>query len=167
MVGKDHRSSPTATHKEYNQRNTSCFKFVTQSLPYVEEGKSKRRWTVATVHEEAPGERTVATEVTHSRQGPTEPHAYIAHTLIWLAVSFVLPNHKQFIRVNRMLYIAHTFNWLPVSFVLPNHKQFIQVNHMLCIAHAFIWLPVSFLPPNRKQLIELNHMPCIAYAAKI
>ena len=35
MVGKDHRSSPTATHKEDNQRNTSCFKFVTQRLPYV------------------------------------------------------------------------------------------------------------------------------------
>src|SRR3990170_5324191 len=35
LVGKDHRSSPTATHKEGNQRNTSCFKFVTQRLPYV------------------------------------------------------------------------------------------------------------------------------------
>ena len=35
LVGKDHRSSPTATHKEDNQRNTSCFKFVTQRLPYV------------------------------------------------------------------------------------------------------------------------------------
>ena len=32
---KDHRSSPTATHKEDNQRNTPCFKFVTQRLPYV------------------------------------------------------------------------------------------------------------------------------------
>ena len=29
------------------------------------EGKAKSRWTVATVHKEAPGERTVATEVTH------------------------------------------------------------------------------------------------------
>ena len=35
LVGKYHRSSPTATHKEDNQRNTSCFKFVTQRLPYV------------------------------------------------------------------------------------------------------------------------------------
>src|SRR3990170_6542925 len=35
LVGKDHRSSPTATHKDDNQRNTSCFKFVTQRLPYV------------------------------------------------------------------------------------------------------------------------------------
>ena len=35
MGGKDHRSSPTATHKEGNQRNTSCFKFVTQRLPYM------------------------------------------------------------------------------------------------------------------------------------
>ena len=37
--------------------------------------------------------------------------------------TYQLPNHKQFIRVNRMLYIAHNFIWLPVSFVLPNHKQ--------------------------------------------
>ena len=29
------------------------------------EGKAKSQWTVATVHEEAPGERTVATKVTH------------------------------------------------------------------------------------------------------
>ena len=29
------------------------------------EGKTKRRWTVATLQEEASGERTVATEVTH------------------------------------------------------------------------------------------------------
>ena len=35
LVGKDHRSPPTATHKEDNQRNTSCFKFVAQRLPYV------------------------------------------------------------------------------------------------------------------------------------
>ena len=35
LVGKDHRSSPTATRKEDNQRNTSCFKFVTQLYPYV------------------------------------------------------------------------------------------------------------------------------------
>ena len=35
LVGKDHRSSPTVTRKEGNQRNTSCFKFVTQRLPYV------------------------------------------------------------------------------------------------------------------------------------
>ena len=35
LVGKDHHSSLTATHKEDNQRNTSCFKFVTQRLPYV------------------------------------------------------------------------------------------------------------------------------------
>ena len=35
LVRKDHHSSPTATHKEDNQRYTSCFKFVTQRLPYV------------------------------------------------------------------------------------------------------------------------------------
>ena len=88
------------------------------------------------VQEEASGERTVATEVTHRRQGPSEPHAYIAHTLIWLTVSFVLPNHKQFIRVNHMLYIAHAFIWLPVSFVLPHRKQFIELNRMPCIIHT-------------------------------
>ena len=35
LVGKDHRSSPTATHKEDNQRTPHAFKFVTQRLPYV------------------------------------------------------------------------------------------------------------------------------------
>ena len=29
------------------------------------EGKAKSRWTVATVHKEAPAEQMVATEVTH------------------------------------------------------------------------------------------------------
>ena len=29
LVGKDHRSSPTATHKEDNQKNISCSNFVT------------------------------------------------------------------------------------------------------------------------------------------
>ena len=63
--------------------------------------------------------------------------------------------------------IAHTFIWLPVSFVFPNHKQFIRVNNMLYIAHTFIWLLVSFVPPHRNKLIELNRMPCIAHATKI
>ena len=66
-----------------------------------------------------------------------------------------------------MLYIAHTWFWLTVSFVLPNHKQFILVNLMLCIAHAFIWLPILFVIPHRKQLIEVNRMPYIAHATKI
>ena len=35
LVGKYHRLSPTATHKVDNQRNTSCFIFVTQRLPYM------------------------------------------------------------------------------------------------------------------------------------
>ena len=30
LVGKDHRSSLTATHKDAQARYTSCFKFVTQ-----------------------------------------------------------------------------------------------------------------------------------------
>jgi hypothetical protein len=50
---------------------------------------------------------------------------YIAHTLIWLTVCFVLPNHKQFNRVKRMLHIAHTFIWQPVSFVPPHRKKLI------------------------------------------
>ena len=58
------------------------------------------------------------------------------------------------------------FSWT-VSIVLPNHTQFIPVNRMLYIAHTFIWLPVSFVPPHRKQLIELNRIPCIAHATKI
>ena len=63
--------------------------------------------------------------------------------------------------------ISHTpLIWLTISFVLPNHKQFILVNRMLYIAHTFIWLPISFVPHHRKQLIELNHMPCIAHATK-
>ena len=60
----------------------------------------------------------------------------ITHTLIWMTVYFVLPNHKQFIRVNRMLYIAHTFIWLPISFVFPHRKPLIELNRMPCIAHA-------------------------------
>ena len=35
LVVKDHRSSPTATHKDAQARYTSCFKFVTQLYPYV------------------------------------------------------------------------------------------------------------------------------------
>ena len=58
------------------------------------------------------------------------------------------------------------FSWT-ISTVLPNHTQFIPVNRMLYIAHAFIWLPVSFVPPHPKQLIELNRMPCIAHTTKI
>ena len=91
----------------------------------------------------------------------------ITHILFSWTASIVLPNHPQFILVNRMLYIAHTFIWLTVSFVLPNDKQFIRVNHMLYIAHTSIWLLVSFVPPHRKQLIELNGMPFIAHATKI
>ena len=35
LVEKDHRSSPTSTHKDAQSKDTSCFKFVTQHLPYV------------------------------------------------------------------------------------------------------------------------------------
>ena len=63
--------------------------------------------------------------------------------------------------------LSHTpLIWLTISFVLPNHKQFIRMNCMLCITHASIWLPVSFVPPHRKQFIELNSMPFIAHATK-
>ena len=46
---------------------------------------------------------------------------YITHTLIGLTISFVLPNHKQFIRVNRMLYIAHNFIWNYCRMLLKQH----------------------------------------------
>ena len=95
------------------------------------------------------------------------PVCRISHTSCYIEPFLFSCQHKQFIRVNRMPYIAHTLIWLTVSFVLPNHKQFIRVNRMLYIAHTFIWLPVSFVPPHRKQLIELNRMPCIAHATKI
>ena len=35
LVGVNHRAIPTSTHKEGNQKNTPCNKFVTQLLPYV------------------------------------------------------------------------------------------------------------------------------------
>ena len=66
-----------------------------------------------------------------------------------------------------MPYIAHTLIWLTISFVLPNHKEFILVNRMLFITHTFIWLPVYFVAPHRKQLIALNRMPYITQGTKI
>ena len=35
LVGRDHRSSTTATHKDAQARYTPCFTFVTQLYPYV------------------------------------------------------------------------------------------------------------------------------------
>ena len=35
LVGKYHRSSPTATQNDAQSKNTSCFKFVTQLSQYV------------------------------------------------------------------------------------------------------------------------------------
>ena len=35
LVGVNHRAIPISTHKEDNQKSTSCNKFVTQLLPYV------------------------------------------------------------------------------------------------------------------------------------
>ena len=35
LVGVKHRTIPTSTHKEGNQKSTPCYKFVTQLLPYV------------------------------------------------------------------------------------------------------------------------------------
>ena len=66
-----------------------------------------------------------------------------------------------------MPYIAQTLIWLTISFVLPNHKQFILVNRMLFIAHTFIWLPIYFVAPHRKRLIALNCMPYITHETKI
>ena len=66
----------------------------------------------------------VSTQTVH----PSESHVvYRTH--------LDLPNHKQFIRVNRMLYIAHTFIWLPVSFVPPHHKQFFEWT-ICCVSHT-------------------------------
>ena len=51
FVGKDHRSSPTATHKEDYQRNTTCLKFVTQRLPYMHAtGLANLNTSVSTIH---------------------------------------------------------------------------------------------------------------------
>ena len=52
-----------------------------------------------------------------------------------IPVSFLLPNHKQLIRLKRTPSITHTLIWLTVSFVLPNHKQFIRVK-VCCISHT-------------------------------
>ena len=71
---------------------------------------------------------------------------YIAHTLIWLPISVVLPHRKQFERINHMSYIAHTLLWLPVSVVLPHRKQFERVNRVPCIAHATKILTVFDAP---------------------
>ena len=76
----------------------------------------------------------VSTQTVH----PSELHAIYCTYLHLAPVSFVFPNHKQFIRVNNMLYITHTFIWLAVSFVLPNHKQLILLKRMPSIAHTFI-----------------------------
>ena len=35
LVGVNHRAIPTSTHKEGNQKRTTCYKFVTRLLPYV------------------------------------------------------------------------------------------------------------------------------------
>ena len=54
LVGKDHRSSPTATHKEDNQRNTSCYKFVTQRLPYVHAtGLANLNTSISQIHNQS------------------------------------------------------------------------------------------------------------------
>ena len=35
LVGVNRRAIPTSTHKKGNQKSISCYKFVTQLLPYV------------------------------------------------------------------------------------------------------------------------------------
>ena len=57
--------------------------------------------------------------------------------------------------------------YLTISVLLSQRKQFIRVNRMLYIAHAFIRLPVSFVPPHRKRFIGLDRMSWIAHATKI
>ena len=98
----------------------------------------------------------------------------ILHTpLIWLTVFFVLANHKQFIRVNRMLYIAHTFIWLPVSFVLlitnsSSEWTVCCVSHTLssgCLFLLFLLIANSYLnwticPSSHTQL---KSEPCLMH----
>ena len=83
------------------------------------------------------------------------------------AIICVIICHRTHFRLRTCLpRITHIlFGWT-VFVVLPNHTQFIPVNRMLYIAHAFIWLNVSFVPPHPKQLIEQNCMPCIAHTTK-
>jgi len=66
-----------------------------------------------------------------------------------------------------MPYIAHTLIWLPVSVVLPHRKQFEWINRVSCIAHTLLWLPVSVVLPHRRQFEWINRMPYIAHATKI
>ena len=105
----------------------------------------------------------VSTQTVH----PSEPHA-VYRTHLWSGWPFLLcclitSSSSEW----TVCCTSHTpLIWLTASFVLPNHKQFIPVNRMLCIAHSFIWMPISFVPPRRKQLIELNRMPYIAHVTK-
>ena len=92
----------------------------------------------------------------------------VYHTHLVILNRFCSLSSKQTVHPSEphALYRTH-LNLADRFFVLPNHKQFIRVNRMLYIAHAFIWLAISFVPPHRKRLIELNRMPCIAHATKI
>ena len=92
---------------------------------------------------------------------------YVSGCLIWLCKHVLISVCVYICCCPVCNPIAHTLIWLTISFVLPNHKQFIRVNRMLYITHTFIWLPVSFVPPHRKWLIELNRMPYITHATKI
>ena len=90
-----------------------------------------------------------------------------SHGLLAAIVCVIIGLPTHFKLRTCLPHITHIlFSWT-VFIVLPNHTQFIPVNRMLYIAHAFIWLRVCFVPPHPKQLIELNHMPCIAHATKI
>ena len=89
-----------------------------------------------------------------------------SHGLLAAIVCVIIGLRTHFGLRTCLPHITHIlFSWT-VSIVLPNHTQFIPVNRMLYIAHVFIWLPVSFVPPHPKQLIELNRMPYITHTTK-
>ena len=90
-----------------------------------------------------------------------------SHGLLAAIVCVIIGLRTHFWLQTYLPRITHIlFSWT-ISIVLPNHTQFIPVNRMLYIAHPFFWMPVSFVPPHPKQLTKLNCMPCIAHATKI
>ena len=70
--------------------------------------------------------------------------SYIAHTLIWLPISVVLPHCKQFEWINRVPYIAHAtksvtvFDASVIANVLDIFLRFSDTTVCdYCITHSF------------------------------
>ena len=96
-----------------------------------------------------------------------------SHGLLATIVCVIIGLRTHFILRTCLPRITHIlFSWT-VSIVLPNHTQFIPVNRMLYIAHAFIWLPVSLclLITNNSlswtvcpaSHTQLNSEPCLMH----